>query len=271
MQNKKLASIIALTAVVANLGVASMAFAQESATGTQPINCSAEDTQFAGTEPADFAFGSRQVSNNYDQSTSSSYFGGVELDVADEVVISSNTPVSCANEARGVQLSVQAESPFYHDADTSGDFNTDDEVLANVGTDNTFNTSDDIAAILSISHDAVVCSGASPTSCISANGVTAYGAAKDGSTNFFAAANDGSTDGGYNASIALLTPADNYDQALTNSIPASAVTVFSSPVGFDGEVTVENISFKIALPANIEVPSVVGALNYTTNVLYTIS
>lgn len=277
MQNKKLASIIALTAVVANLGVASVAFAQStsSTTGTQPINCSELSSNFATRvpTPANFAFASRQVSNNYDNFVSDSYFGGDDQDLTDLVGITSNTPVSCASETRSVTLQVQAESPFYYDADNSTDFNLDDVVLANVGSDNTFNTSDDIAAILSISHGAVTCNVDSPASCTSANNTTNYGAQKDGSTNYFdGTANDGTVDNGYDANLALLTPQDNYDKALTNSTAAAPVTIFSSPMGYDGEVTVQNISFKIALPANIEVPTIANTgVDYTTNVVYSIS
>lgn len=272
MQNKKLASIIALTAVVANLGVASLAFAQSETTeGTQPINCEALSSVFATRVPvpADFAFAARQVSNNYDNYTSASYFGGDTGDLVDSLAIESNTPVACANETRSVQLDVQAETPFYSDEDSSNDFNAGDYVLSNVGADDTFETEDDIAAILSISTDAVSCG----SGCTLAGGTLGSNGAKNGTVNYFdGTANDGSTDAGYNSAVALLTPGDNYDQIMTDLIDPSPVTLFTAPMGYDGEIQVNNVSFGIALPANIEVPTVsVGGVNYTTNVIYTIS
>lgn len=263
MQNKKLASIIALTAVVANLGVASMAFAQTNVTGTQPIDCSSEVTDFSTrVNPEDFSFPSASVSNNYDNFTTNAYFGAlIDNDLSDVVAVTSNTPVACASESKSVSLSVQAETPFYDAAHT--------RYLENVGADNTFETADDIGAILSISHDAVTCNEVGV--CDSANAVTAYGAAKDGSVNWFdATANDGTTQAGYDGDLALLQPTDNFDKFVTNTTDPTPIQLFSSPQGFDGEVAVQNITYQIALPANIEIGSLNG-VEYTTNVMYTIA
>lgn len=262
---KKLATILALTAVVANLGVSAVFAQVETATGTQDIDCGNETHAF-GTElqaPDDFQIGStgtRAVSSSndtvYTEGTNSAYFNEADVgafeDTVDDLTISSNVPYSCGANGRGIGLSVSATA-----------FNNGTNDLMTYGSDGVVGgalTAADYYPVFSVTTSAAPhCTG----TCVLAeanNGTEAPTAALEGNTNLFAAAGPhamASTVDGTGDSDAVLRDSDN-----TTNTPI----LYQALYGIEGEVTIPGLDFNLALPSNIEFTG-----SFSSTVTYTLS
>lgn len=262
MYNKKLVTILALTGVVANLGLAT-AFAQSTTTGSQTITCPTEVSAIGTgrtSGPANFSFPNANVSNFYSTTTSTASFGASALDA---IEVTSNTPSTCGSEQKVVTLQAQANNQFFIDVNANNTFDPGEEILTNYGADNTAANADDKGAILSISHSAAVCSDSTPgaTFCALAAGSSMTSSTVNGTTNVFASVSSSATAPGYVSANALLTPTDN----AVSSAPG-AVTLFTATQGFDGSILMNDLDYSIALPANLRA----NATAYTTRVTYTV-
>lgn len=275
---KKLASILALTAVVANLGVSAV-FAQvdppASVTGSQEIDCGAPSATFSTTNIANnFQIG-YTGSRNVASSNDTSYIGDDETNVnpgdgnlnsarfgtldplhpesntdTDDVTIESTTPYSCGGGEYGVLLTVEA-TPFSNGTNGLVTYGSDNLAGGDVGT-----SAEDYYAVFSVITSApMTCSG----SCVLAQGaVESLNGIKNGQNNFFL--NAGPDDKTLAASF------DSGSVLVSSANTENTVTLYNVTQGFEGSVTVPGLDYNLALPANLEV-----AGNYASIVTYTLA
>lgn len=274
---KKLATILALTAVVANLGVSAV-FAQVTSpvTGTQDIDCTALSQSFGtGTNaPANFAIGStgsRTVSttndNAYAAGTNSAYFNdnatdensdlNFNDDATDTLTISSNVAFSCGHMTNSTFLSVDATQ-----------FNNGTYDLMTYGSDGIAGgtlTATDYRSIFSVMTSAdAVCTGGEGV-CVLALGSTEMAAGKGtfpGENNVFDAL--GPHNGAFTvtalsqeAAALLLVP--------DSATPAAPVVLYGASKGFNGTVSLNGLDYNLAVPSNVVSPG-----TYTSDVTYTL-
>jgi hypothetical protein len=261
---KKLATYLALTAVVANMGVAAV-FAQETAPvfGTQDIDCPTLVRAF-GTgvnAPNDFQIGStgaRTVSSSndtvaaYSETLQSAYFDEtaprVFSDTTDTMTISYNVPFSCGSAStRNISLTVAADR-----------FNNGSVDLMTYGSDAAIDGTDSAADyyyIFSVNTSApAACTG----SCVLASGSTEpVNAAFSGISNGFASA------GPHN----LAQTSGDADALLHSSNgTANTVTLYTATAGFEGTVSIPGLDFNLSLPSNVAQSG-----SYSSDVTYTLA
>lgn len=247
---KKLATILALTAVVANLGVASV-FAQV-VTGTQDIDCETFTAQFETILVFDDfilgADGTRIVSSSNDQTyletRNSAYFGEASAPTQ-ELTVTSNTPYSCGSETRDVSLTVAA-TPFSNG--TNG--------LVTLGADKA--PSGTLADADYYSLFSVISTAPDESLAVLASGSSSDLTALAGDTNGFEfiGPDDGTTVDG-DAFAYLINPVTNVANA--------PITLFSYAAGYEGAVST-TVDYSLMLPSNLEYTG-----SFESTVTYTIS
>lgn len=265
MQTKKLASALAFTAVAVNM-VASVALAQVDVTGTQNLDCDPLASTFGtlrGEEPNNFQIGddgSRAVSSSNDvayvEANNSAYFdettANTFTDTTDLLTISSNTPYSCANESRDVQLTVSATN--FVNGSTQGLLTYGaDGATGGTGADT------DYYSMLSVITSA---STACTSPCVLAGTLgETNGGTKHGDQNVFASVgpNDNSLTSGP-------TGFETASNLIAEDGSLNTVTLYHSLAGYEGTVTVPGLDYNLSMVAN---PEFTGA--FTSTVTYTLS
>lgn len=260
---KKLATYLALTAVVANMGVAAV-FAQDTApvSGRQDIDCPTLVRAF-GTgvnAPNDFRIGStgaRTVSSSndtvaaYSETLQSAYFDEtaprVFSDTTDTMIISYNVPFSCGATARNISLTVAADR-----------FNNSSVDLMTYGSDAKTGGTDSAADYYYIFSVNTSAPAACTDSCVLASGSTEpVNAAFSGISNGFASA------GPHN----LAQTSDDAAALLHSSNgTANTVTLYTATAGFEGTVSIPDLDFNLSLPSNVAQSG-----SYTSTVTYTLT
>ncbi len=262
MQTKKLASVLAFTAVAVNM-VASVALAQPQPVGTQILDCS-NPKEFAFSDstayhPDDFHIGTgtRSISNSNDTSATeelnSAYFdettSGTFTDITDQIKVESTTPYVCDSGTYAVQL----------DVDATNFVNGTSEPLLTYGADRAVGgtgADEDYYAMLSIVTSGTM---ACTSPCVLVTGAAeSANLIKDGESNFFL--NAAPNDKQLNASF------DNDAVLIKNDGTTNTVTLYSNDLGFDGSITVPGLDYVLAMPAY---PAFLGT--FTSNVTYTLS
>jgi hypothetical protein len=263
---KKLATYLAITAVVANMGVAAVFAQVDTATGTQDIDCSAATHAFGigKNAPADFQIGSdgsRTVQSVNDtvavEADNSGYFNddndATYDDTTDTLTISSNVPYSCGANGRGIGLSVSATA-FNDGAATPINLMT----YGSDGAVGGFGTAEDYYPIFSVVTSAAArCTG----SCILAaanGGVESPAAALAGTSNVFAGAGPHSKTMTTGSADALLRDSSN---------AANSPLLYQALYGIEGSVTITGLDFNLMLPSNVET----GDSTFTSTVTYTLT
>lgn len=260
---KKLATYLALTAVVANMGVAAV-FAQDTAPvfGTQDIACPTLTRAFgAGVNaPNNFKIGStgaRTVSSSndtvdaYSETLQSAYFDETVSrdysDTTDTMTISYNVPFSCGATARNISLTVAADR-----------FNNDSVDLMTYGSDAAIEGTDSAADYYYIFSVNTSAPAACTDSCVLANGSTEpVKAAFSGTSNGFTSA------GPHN----LAQTSGDADALLHSSNgDSNTVTLYTATAGFEGTVSIPDLDFNLSLPSNVAQSG-----SYSSDVTYTLS
>lgn len=266
---KKLATYLAITAVVANMGVAAVFAQTDDVTGTQDIDCSSATHSF-GTDknaPANFQIGfdgSRNVESVNDTLASaednSAYFDDDNdlsyNDATDTLTINSDVPFTCGANGRGISLSVAATE--FNDTFTGG--LPTGTPLMTYGADGALGGSDedeDYYPIFSVVTSAAArCTG----DCVLAeanNGIESPADALVGTGNVFAGA-------GPNAKAMTTGDADALLRNSSNT--ANIPVLYQALYGIDGDVTITGLDFNLMLPANVEL----GDQSFSSIVTYTI-
>lgn len=230
--------------------------------GSQAIECPSLINSFGtGTDsPANFQIGddgSRSISSSNDTSfveaNNASYFDNDNdsnyNDTTDQLSINSNTPLTCANAGKFVQLTVSA-TPF---------LNGSSQELLSYGADNEAggaSTAADYYAMLSIITNA---DATCDTNCTLAEGsIESNNSTKHGEENFFASATLGNS-----------SPAAGFDDTavlIDNDGGLNTVTLYNSSLGFEGSLTIPGLRYNLALPAN---PAHSGS--FSSTITYTLN
>lgn len=225
---KKLATYLALTAVVANMGVAAV-FAQETAVGTQQIECPTQTDTFGETVFENFRIGETSTSVRtvlstndaaYDPQNSALFGPGVTNSDVQTVQLTSDTPYSCGLET-GSPVSVTVGATKF----LSGT----DELVTTDGTP--------YYALFSIITSNIDENGATL-----AEGSSLYSTVLNGQNNYFAGSTGSARNAGEDTNAYLINP--------TTNVPAAAATILSYTNGFEAAVTVD-VDYNLALPANL--------------------
>lgn len=230
--------------------------------GSQDLQCPELSNTFGvGVEaPANFQIsetGSRSVSSSNDttfsQTENGSYFDNDNdsnyNDPTDTLSISSNTPFSCANSNKNVQLTVSATNFSNGSSESLLTYGADD---AAGGT----GSAADYYAMLSVITSAnTTCS----TNCTLAEGaVESNNGVKHGEENFFNSAN---------ANDSSLAPGfDNNSVLIDKNGMLNTITLYNNSLGFEGEIFVPGLKFVLALPSN---PKFSGS--FSSTITYTLN
>jgi hypothetical protein len=247
MKNKKLFAVLGTATLLANMGLASIAFAQTQSVGTQTIACpgdvtsgpapSVTDVYSISSPAASFTFPTKSATNKYDTvSTQNS-------EAPDSITVTSNTSSEC-NKGIPVTLSVAAQGKF-----TDG---TGHELTNPAGT---------VTALLSFTATTPTYSQIHLTTNKTGVGdwvpTTYLGSTADAFTP--------SQDGIF-VTPAAIPPYLIKPDAPTGVQPSKTLfTIPTANVGLTGTVTVSNINYFIAIPANASPGT------YTTTVRYELS